>query len=134
MRTLVDEAAAVWNQPDHGIWEVRTTTRPFTYSAAMCQVALDRAARLAERLGLPGDVGRWRAEAERIQAAILELAWDPDRRCLTEHLGPGGLDASVLALPLRRVIDGRHPAMVATVAAITDHLGAGGGLLYRYLP
>ena len=134
LHALVDDAAVRWDQPDHGIWEVRTSTRPFTYSAAMCQVALDRGARLAERLGLPGDVGRWRAEAARIQAAILELAWDADRQSLSEHLGPGGLDASLLALPLRRVVDARHPKMVATTAAITERLGAGDGLLYRYLP
>ncbi|MDQ3980193.1 MAG: glycoside hydrolase family 15 protein [Actinomycetota bacterium] len=134
LRTLVEQARLNWNQPDHGIWEVRAATRPFTYSAALCQVALDRGARLAERLGLPGDVQGWRAEAERIRDQILELAWDPQRQSLMEHLGRGGLDASLLALPLRRVVDARHPRMVATVAAVTEHLGAGGGLLYRYLP
>ena len=134
LHTLVEEARDRWDQPDHGIWEVRSPTRPFTYSAAMCQVALDRGARLAERLNLPGDVSGWRAEADRIQATILDRAWDPDRGSLTEHLGPGGLDASLLALPLRRVIDARHPKMVATTAAIIERLGAGDGLLYRYLP
>ena len=134
LRVLVEQARVAWDRPDHGIWEVRTATRPFTYSAAMCQVALDRGARLAEQLGLPGDVDGWRADARRIQAAILDLAWDEDQRSLTEHLGPGGLDASLLALPLRRVVDARHPRMVATSEAIVSRLGAGGGLLYRYLP
>ena len=134
LRTLVEEARVRWDQPDHGIWEVRAATRPFTYSAAMCQVALDRGARLADRLGLPGDVPGWRAAAEKIRATILEQAWDQERGCLSEHLGPGGLDASLLALPLRRVIDPRHPRMVSTTAAICERLGAGDGLLYRYLP
>jgi len=134
LRALVEESRVKWKEPDHGIWEVRTSTRPFTYSAAMCQVALDRGARLAERLGLPGDVEGWRDESARIQDAILDLAWDPERQSLTEHLGPGGLDASLLALPLRRVVPAEHPKMVATTAAITMRLGAGDGLLYRYLP
>ena len=131
---LVEDAARHWDQPDHGIWEVRTAGRVFTYSAAMCQVALDRGARIAERLRLPGDVSRWRAEAERIRGKILEDAWDEDTSSFTEQLGGGGLDASLLALPLRRVVDARHPRMVATVEAITRRLGAGHGLLYRYLP
>ena len=134
LSALVEEARLAWDRPDHGIWEVRTATRPFTYSAAMCQVALDRGARLAERLDLPGDVAGWRADAQRIQAAIVDRAWDESQRSFTEHLGPGGLDASLLALPLRRVVDARHPRMIATVEAIVRRLGAGDGLLYRYLP
>ncbi len=131
---LADAAAGSWRTPDHGIWEVRSARRVFTYSAAMCQVALDRAARLAGRLGLPGDAAGWAAEAERIRQAICEESWDADIASFTEHLGGGGLDASLLALPLRRVVRADDPRMVATVDAITRRLGAGDGLLYRYLP
>jgi alpha,alpha-trehalase len=132
----VDAAARAWTTPDHGIWEVRTTGRLFTYSAALCQVALDRGARLAERLGRGNSsrIGDWRASVARIRQAIVQDAWDPDRRSLTEHLDGGGLDASLLALPLRRVLDARHPRMVATTRAVGERLDAGGGLLYRYLP
>ncbi len=134
LRELVEGARREWRKPDHGIWEVRTAGRPFTYSAALCQVALDRGARLAERFGLPGDVKGWRARAEKIRGAVLEEAWDPRTNSLTEHLGGGGLDASLLALPLRRVLPAEHPKIVATARAIAERLGAGDGLLYRYLP
>jgi GH15 family glucan-1,4-alpha-glucosidase len=131
---LTEAAKREWHQPDHGIWEVRTSGRPFTYSAALCQVALDRAARLAERFRLPGDTADWQATAQTIRDAILNEAWDPERNSLTEHLGGGGLDAGLLALPLRRVIPADHPRMVATTEAIRRRLDAAGGLLYRYLP
>ncbi|HUP73828.1 MAG TPA: glycoside hydrolase family 15 protein [Acidimicrobiales bacterium] len=132
---LIETAARMWDRPDHGIWEVRTSGRAFTYSAAMCQVALDRGARLADRFGLPGDSARWRRQADGIVGAILRDAWDDELGSLTEHIGAdGGLDASLLALPLRRVIDARDPKMVSTVEAIQRRLGAGDGLLYRYLP
>ena len=132
---LIDQAGEVWRTPDHGIWEVRSPGRVFTYSAAMCHVALERGARLVDRCNLPGSPQRWRREASSIPGAILEEGWDPHRESLIEHLGaPGGLDASLLALPLRRVIDATHPRMVATTGAITRELGAGNGLLYRYLP
>ena len=44
------------------------------------------------------------------------------------------MDASVLALPLRRVIPADHPKMLASTDAIVNRLGAGKGLLYRYTP
>jgi len=134
LRGLVDRSMTAWNEPDHGIWEVRTPGRVFTYSAAMCLVALDRGARLAAEFALPGDVTAWQAAVDAIRIRILEDAWDPARLSLTEHLGGGGLDASLLSLPLRRVVAADNPRMVATTAAIRDRLGAGGGLLYRYLP
>ena len=134
LRRLADAAAHQWREPDHGIWEVRTSGRPFTYSAAMCQVALNRAGRMAERFALRGPCDLWSRTAEEIRQAILDEAWDAKMQSLTEHLGGGGLDASLLALPLRRVVKADHPKMVATTRAIIERLGAGQGLLYRYLP
>ncbi|MGH3441136.1 MAG: glycoside hydrolase family 15 protein, partial [Nitriliruptorales bacterium] len=134
LRLLADTAANVWQNPDQGIWEVRSVGRPFTYSVALCQVALDRAARIAEQLDLPGDVSGWRQTADKIRRSILEDAWDPDRRTFTEHLGGGAVDASLLTLPMRRVVPADDERMVATCAAVADRLGAGDGLLYRYLP
>jgi alpha,alpha-trehalase len=134
LRWLAERAREEWRRPDHGIWEVRSPGRPFTYSAALCQVALDRAARLARAHGLSGDVGGWRRDADTIRSVILDEAWSSELNALTEQLGGGGLDAAVLALPLRRVIDARHPRMVATTKAVGERLAAGRGLLYRYDP
>jgi alpha,alpha-trehalase len=136
LSALVERARTVYDQPDQGIWEIRSSCHyPFTYSVAMCQVALDRAARLAMHLDLPGDADLWAAEASYLSHRILTDAWDDKQEALTGLLGPdGGLDASVLALPLRRVIPANHPQMLATTRAIAERLGAGKGLLYRYLP
>ncbi|WP_413098361.1 glycoside hydrolase family 15 protein [Streptomyces sp. Inha503] len=131
---LADTAEQAWRQPDQGIWEVRSDGRAFTYSAGMCQVALDRAAAISERLGLPGRTTAWRASADRLRRVILEESWDEDAQTLSAHLdGGGALDASLLALPLRQVMPADHPRMAATTAAIAKRLSAGDGLLYRYL-
>jgi len=130
---LAEAAETAWREPDQGIWEVRSEGRVFTYSAALCQVALDRAASLAERFSLPGPVDRWRAAAAKLRDTILHEAWNEDAKTLCEHLGGGSsLDASLLALPLRRVVPADHPRMVATTAAVAERLSAGNGLLYRY--
>jgi alpha,alpha-trehalase len=134
LQPLIDAAAEEWRTPDHGIWEIRAEGRLFTYSSAMCQVALDRGAKLADHFGLPGDTARWRREAEIIRNSIMEESWVPEINSLTEHIGGGGLDASLLTLPLRGIVPADHPKMVATTQAVMDRLGAGDGLIYRYLP
>jgi GH15 family glucan-1,4-alpha-glucosidase len=134
LASLADLAMDAWREPDQGIWEVRSEGRVFTYSAGLCQVALDRAASLAEQLHLPGPVEEWRAAAEDLRTRVLEGSWDEATQSFGEHLdGGGGLDASLLALPLRRVVPADHPRMVATTAAVAERLSAGDGLLYRYL-
>jgi GH15 family glucan-1,4-alpha-glucosidase len=133
LASLADLALDAWRDPDQGIWEVRSEGRVFTYSAGLCQVALDRAAHLAEQLDLPAPAARWRRAAAELGERVL-ASWDEGARTLSEHLDGGGtLDASLLALPLRRVVPAEHPRMVATTAAVADRLSAGGGLLYRYL-
>jgi GH15 family glucan-1,4-alpha-glucosidase len=130
---IADAAGQAWREPDQGIWEVRSSGRVFTYSAAMCQVALDRAAAIGDRLGLTGSIARWRSEAADLRETILTRAWNDDATTLSEHLdGDESVDASLLALPLRNVIPADHPKMVATTAAIAERLSAGNGLLYRY--
>ncbi|OFJ51785.1 glycoside hydrolase family 15 protein [Mycolicibacterium grossiae] len=134
---LADAAAAQWRSPDHGIWEIRDTGRPFTYSVAMCQVAVDRALRIAEATGRTSSVERWRRSVKEIGYALDHGAWDAERGTFTEQLSGdgshrGGLDGALLALPLRRVVDFTDPRMIATVEAVRRDLDAGDGLLYRY--
>ena len=139
LQQLTEEAITQWRTPDNGIWEIRDAGRPFTYSVGMCHVAVDRAIRIGELCGLPFPADRWRREAELIRSTLLERSWDPGRGTFTEHLTPagetghGGLDGSLLTLPLRRLIAADDPRMVATTEAVRRHLDAGDGLLYRYL-
>jgi alpha,alpha-trehalase len=133
VRRLVESAHREWREPDHGIWEVKRRNH-FTYSIALCQVALDRGAWLADRFQLAGDVAAWRREAETICQVIVSEAWNPRLRALAASVGGDELDSSVLALPHRRVVAPDHPRMTATVEAVRAHLGAGNGLLYRFSP
>jgi GH15 family glucan-1,4-alpha-glucosidase len=134
LAALADTAAEAWRRPDQGIWEVRSPGRVFTYSAGLCHVALDRAAAIGERLGHRARAGEWRRGAERLRELILHQSWDEAAQTLSEHLdGGGGLDASLLALPLRRVLPFDHPRMKATTDAVARRLSAGDGLLYRYV-
>ncbi len=132
---IVELAITRWRTPDSGPWEIRSEGRPFTYSAALCYVAVDRAIQIARKHRLPYPEGRWNAAAREIREAALTLSWNEDRQTFTEILGgAGGLDAALLTLPVRNVIDFNDPRMVATTGAIAEGLDAGDGLLFLYRP
>jgi alpha,alpha-trehalase len=117
---------------DHGIWELRNEGRPYTYTAGLCHVALDRIAKLARLRGDEEGAARWAEAAGEVQRGILDKAWDEDLQSLTMYFGGGGLDASLLALPLRRVVAADHPRMKATIERVAERLGAGDGLVHRF--
>lgn len=135
LKPIVELAIRRWRVPDSGPWEIRAAGRPFTYSAALCYVALDRAIRIARRDGLAYPKQRWEETARKIREAALTQSWDSQRQTFTEHIGGGGgLDASLLTLPIRNVIDFDDPRMVSTTKAVAAGLDAGDGLLFRYVP
>jgi GH15 family glucan-1,4-alpha-glucosidase len=123
---LADRAAADWEQPDAGMWEARDAERHYTSSKVMCWVALDRAVRLAGRLGPRADPQRWAADREKVRAAVLERAWSAELGAYAGAFGSDELDASVLLLPLVGFAPMTDRRMRATVEVIAARLGAGG--------
>ena len=60
---LIEHLEEIWQQPDHGIWEVRGEPQHFTYSKMMAWVAFDRAVLLAEQLGYKAPIEQWSVAA-----------------------------------------------------------------------
>jgi alpha,alpha-trehalase len=125
----VDSAAKVWELPDQGIWEARGEPKHYVSSKLMCWVALDRGARLAERIG-DERAGPWRELADRIQADILSRGVS-DAGVLRQHYDTDALDASNLLAPLIRFLPPDHEVVRNTVLAIADQLTEH-GLVLRY--
>ncbi len=131
-RALVDELADHWEQPDHGLWEVRGPRRHFTHSRVMVWVAFDRAVRAVEEHDLPGPVERWREIRDQVRAEILERGYDADRNTFTQSYESTALDAALLVLPAVGFIAGDDPRMLGTIAAVEEDLLVEGFVL-RYL-
>lgn len=132
LRQLADRAAAVWREPDQGPWEMSGKARHFLCSKLYCWVALDRAVRLAQRVGLTGDLQHWRREQETIRQVILAEGYCEEVGAFTQSFGSTTLDASVLTMPLVGFLPATDPRMVSTTDRIRRKLGRG-SLLYRYL-
>jgi GH15 family glucan-1,4-alpha-glucosidase len=128
----VDTALKSWHEPDRGIWEVRGEPRHFTFSKAMCWVALDRGARLATLRGEKRLAEKWWNEAKLVHADICEKAVDKRGR-FTQSYGSDELDASLLVLPMLGFLPAQDERIRATVFAIADNL-TDGPFVYRYKP
>jgi GH15 family glucan-1,4-alpha-glucosidase len=109
---------------------VRREPTHFVQSKAMCWVALDRAARLADAGFVPRRrAARWRAEAAAIRAFVDEQGWDAERGSYVRATDLRELDASLLTMALLDWPDAERTR--ATVDAVRREL-AHGPYVYRY--
>ncbi len=77
---MIDWLCDNWDQPDEGVWETRGGRKNFTYGRVQCWVAFDRAIRLAESLGRPADIDRWRTARDAIYKQVMTRAGIPSGR------------------------------------------------------
>jgi GH15 family glucan-1,4-alpha-glucosidase len=129
---VADYAASAWREPDYGIWEVRSGPEHFTYSKVMIWVALDRAIWLAEELGLPAPLERWRHERRAVRQAVLEHGVDPATGAFVRAFGSRDLDAVNLLIPLVEFLPFEDARVQRTIDATLEQL-THGGMVYRYL-
>ena len=130
-RTLVNQLATTWQEPDNGLWEVRGARRQFTHSRVMVWAAFDRGIEGVERHGLDGPVEDWRRVRDEVRDEIMERGFDAARNTFTQHYDTDEVDASLLVLPMVRFIDGDDPKMLGTIEAVEKDL-MHDGLLLRY--
>ena len=129
---LADSAARAWREADAGLWDSRDDLRHHVSSKLLCWVALDRAVRLAPRIGRPERAADWAAARDEIRATILEHGWNDRIGAFTQTLDGDTLDASALLLALTGFLPADDPHMCATIERIASDLSAPCGLLYRY--
>lgn len=127
---LANRVVELWREPDQGIWEMRGPAQHYVYSKVMAWVALDRAARLSEHLGVPGKES-WRTEAALLRAEILEKGYDVGWASFVQSYGRKVLDASALRIPLLDFLPFSDPKVLNTIRAIDTYL-ADGPFIYRY--
>jgi len=126
-----EQAFAVYDKPDAGLWELRTRAAVHTYSAAMSWAACDRLGNAAEKLGLAARARFWNDRAATIRAAIEEKAWNPQGGHFAATFGGDELDASLTQLVDLRFLKPDDPRHRETLKAIEAHLRRGSNLL-RY--
>ena len=130
-RAVLQHLEAVWEKPDHGIWEVRGEPQHFTYSKVMAWVAFDRGIKVAEASNLRGPIDRWRNIRDALHREVCDRGFDRRLGSFVQAYGSTELDASVLLLPTVGFIPANDPRFHGTVAAIERGLFSD-GFLRRY--
>jgi GH15 family glucan-1,4-alpha-glucosidase len=128
---IADWIAANWDRPDAGIWESRSRPQHHTQSKAMCAIALERAARLANAGLIPDRSERWHSAERAIRAYVERECWDAERRSYVRAPEAHVLDASLLTLSLFDYADAHDERLLGTVAAVEREL-RDGPRVYRY--
>jgi GH15 family glucan-1,4-alpha-glucosidase len=130
-REFLLHLAHIWQEPDEGLWEVRSGREHFTHSKAMAWLAFDRAIRSAEAFKLPGPIDEWKGIRERIHADVCTRGFDAELGSFVRAYGSKEVDASLLLLPAIGFLPPQDPRIVSTISAIERRLLVN-GLVLRY--
>ena len=130
-KKLLEYLETLWEQPDHGIWEVRGPRRHFTFSKVMAWAAFDRGVKSIEQFGFDGPRARWETLRRRIADQICQQAYDPARNAFVQSYGSRDLDASLLLLPQLGFLPPDDPRVGGTIAAVEREL-LRDGFIARY--
>ena len=125
MEAIGNKAYELYNQPDAGMWELRSRSAVHTSSSLMCWAGCDRLAKIAVHLGEAGRAAHWRERAEEIKRFILDNTWSEKRKAFVDKPGGEHLDASMLLMAEVGFISPRDPRFVATVEALEKTLARG---------
>jgi len=118
-----------WQEPDHGIWEIRLARRHHLHTKVMCWLTVDRAISVAKYLGRKS--AQWSDLRDAIAAEILDKGWKPHLKAFSGTYENEHLDATSLTLGIAGLIDPKDERFVGTVEAIEKELRVG-PTVYRY--
>ncbi|WP_293785576.1 glycoside hydrolase family 15 protein, partial [uncultured Aeromicrobium sp.] len=128
---VIDWLADHWDDPDAGMWEIRSERRHHTSSWLMCWVAVERMIRMARHRGLPGDLVAWTRLRDEIHARIVDDGWDDELGAFVQSAGAKAVDAGVLLMPMVKFISPVDPKFLSTLEVIEHHL-VSDSLVFRY--
>ncbi len=131
LERMGEKAFQLYDQPDAGLWELRTRARVHTSSTLLCWAACDRLSKVALKLGLAERAAYWNERAETIHRTILERCWNEQRQAFVESFDGEDLDASVLLMAEVGFLPAQDPRFVSTLEAVEAELALGHHML-RY--
>ncbi|HUF87686.1 MAG TPA: glycoside hydrolase family 15 protein [Thermohalobaculum sp.] len=125
LEAMGERAYALHDQPDAGMWELRSRAGVHTSSALMCWAACDRLSKIAARLAEDERAAMWRARSSEVRKFILDNCWSDERRAFVDSAGGRYLDASVLLMGEVGFIAPNDKRFVSTLERLEEVLADG---------
>ena len=132
IRRIINYVCEIWDEPDHGIWEVRSEPQHFVYSKVMCWAALDRGLKIVDETEFEGATDRWQHCRSTIRSTVLEEGFSDTVDSFVRSFGTENLDATSLLIPIVGFLPFDDPRVQGTIDATFDRLTTETGLVYRY--
>lgn len=130
---LVKKIEQKWQEPDSGIWEVRSGRQQFTYSKVMSWVGADRAERMNEVLGFSnGELGVCQNLAGDIKDWIWRNSYQPEAKNFSQYPGTDAVDATNLLFVLLQFLDKHDPKTNQVIANTAQALAHQEVFMDRY--
>jgi trehalose 6-phosphate phosphatase len=130
VEAMVTAVERRWQEPDHGIWEIRRPRRHHVHSKIMCWLTVDRAITIADHF-LERDMPRWIELRSQIASDILEHGFKPSVRAFTAAYDDVDLDAASLHVGLSGLLPPDDDRFHSTIEAVRQELQSG-PTVYRY--
>jgi GH15 family glucan-1,4-alpha-glucosidase len=132
VRRVADYLASQWQHVSNSIWEL-PAKKHFLSGLVMGWVGLDRALKIAQRLGKTENTQRWRQVRDDLYTEVMERGWSERLGAFRQHLDGENLDAAALLIPLLGMLPVEHPRVQATVERIIERLTID-SFVYRFDP
>jgi GH15 family glucan-1,4-alpha-glucosidase len=131
LESVGERAFLMHDQPDAGMWELRTRAHVHTSSSLMCWAACDRLAKIAAHLGLERRAAAWHTRADTIRGSIENNAFNARTGTYADIFGGDGLDASVLLMAEVGFLRADDKRFAGTLDAV-QHTLRRGHHVFRY--
>jgi GH15 family glucan-1,4-alpha-glucosidase len=134
VRRIADYIAEHWKDESNSIWEL-VTKQHYLRGKVLGWVALDRALKIARKLGKTEKTERWRSVRDELHAEVMQRGWSdhPHLGAFRQRYEGDNLDAAALLIPIVGFLPPDHPRVKSTVAKVVELLSID-GFVYRFDP
>jgi len=134
VRRIADYLSNHWNDESNSIWEL-PTKQHYLSGKVLEWMGLDRALKIAAKLGKREHTERWRIARDEVHVEVMQRGWSDHHHhaAFKQRYEGDNLDAAALLIPIIGFLPPNHPRVKSTVEKVVELLSID-GFVYRFDP